>query len=232
MYFPYSFWSNPNLFQDLVAFYTFNDSSNPGKDSLNTYNLTENGAINTVVGKINNAANSNDDSSYLSISDTTKAFNFNTNKTYCFWIKIGNTATAHDFMAKFVSPEPHFLFQYSTIGNSLGIIFYDDAFGQLFSISTTAISQDVWYFVALTHNATTKIVSLALNNNPDTTFVFDYTGSNLSNPQNVFKLFEDTNGPQASRNATIDSFGIWNRVLNESELSFLYNNGNGVNQPF
>src|SRR5690349_12091137 len=118
MYFPYSFWTS-NLKKQLLAFWTFNNCSDIGKDNFNGFNLITHGNITCVNGKIGNAISSpDDDNAFVDVSDGNKYFNLTTDKTFTFWFK---TTTAiglggYLFGKNFNSPDSNYVVRYGSTG--------------------------------------------------------------------------------------------------------------------
>jgi len=92
-------------------------------------------------------------------------------------------------------------------------------------ISTAAVSAPLnnWHFVRLGRNATTNNIFLSNNNNiPITT---NQATQNISNSEFCIGDWQDNGRPA---NGLVDSVGRWDRILTETEYTFLYNLGRGV----
>jgi len=97
----------------------------------------------------------------------------------------------------------------------------------------TAPSQNVWHHIAVTYDGS------SVNNVP--TFYIDNASQSLASSQTPAgsRTTDDTNMYIGNRgdttrtfNGTIDEIGLWSRLLSSSEISQLYNGGNGLQYPF
>lgn len=89
----------------------------------------------------------------------------------------------------------------------------------------TAVPSGTWFFVAVTYNPSgSGSINILVNNVADTPFTI-YLGA--AGPQ-VVTLFS----ANATSQLSIDSFSAWSRVLSGTELTKLYNSGNGLDFPF
>jgi len=89
----------------------------------------------------------------------------------------------------------------------------------------TGLSQNTWYFFSAVHDLSAKTIALSI---AGTTITQTYTG----------ELKNTVNGFLGSRNAgsqpfdgTLDESAIWSRALTSTELTELYNSGDGFQYP-
>lgn len=235
MYFPYSFFiSQPvtSLTDQLLAFYTFNNCSDLGEDSLGNFDVTAiGGTISCIAGKNGNAARTDTLGCYMAVNDTNGDFDLNSDKTITFWFRVAD-ATCNTYL---VGKEPLFPnWNYATlVSNNQVAFFLSNTDLTDFSVfSEELISSNTWYFVVAKHELNTKTFSIQVNNG--TIFSNTYTGSTISTTTDSFRPVEFNNITTSCDpySLDIDSVGVWNRLLTSEEISILYNNGNSTNLPF
>ena len=224
MFFPYSFWHS-SLLRDLIAFYTFNDASNIGRDSLGKYHMSEfGGTMNSIVGKIGNAVENDTLESYMAVDDPNKVFNLTTDKTFAFWARVPSaTAVAYLVGKEIFGPNDYYTFY---IQDSAFRFTVTSDTNNILLEAGPVVSANTWYFFVGKHDLSTKTCYLQINNGtPDQD---TYSG----NPLDPVDEFKGVQWNIQGDVCHIDSLGIWNRILSDGELAILYNNGQGINRPF
>lgn len=218
--FPYSFWHNINLRRSLLAFWTFNDSGNIGLDSLGVFNASTVGSVSSVAGKIGNAIQNTASPGYLTVTDTNKVFNLNTDKTFVLWMKCTDV-NGYLFGKYFGITNPNFL------GSFAGDVFLFDVNTDgtdAQAVSNSVLTTNTWFFLVFKHIKASQTISVQVNNGA--IFTATYTGNLFDDAENLRLLEEGDDG------TFIDSFGIWSRLLTSEEITYLYNSGNGREYPF
>jgi hypothetical protein len=227
MFFPYSFWTSSNrLNEGLLAFWTFNNCSDLGHDDLTGHDLTIHGSLSCAGGKISNSLrNDSDISAYADFTDVEKKFNLTTDKTFAFWLKVDTALGGGGYFCGkwFNSPGDNYIIRYGSAGY---VVFTIDIGGTEYETAESGqiLSDDTWFFCVGKHTLSSKKISIQINNGAviETT----YTGTADDNDQNFRGLEEGSQG------SNIDALGIWNRLLTSTEITYLYNVGNGREYPF
>lgn len=230
MYFPYSFFAQgSSLSNHLLVYYKLDSNSN---DSLGNHNLSTVGSISYTTGKISNGLNINNDqnSNYLTVSNHSD-FLLNGNKTFTIWFKSdtnGNTGMLFT-KAGFSSLEYFLQFQ---IGTNISFAVYDGSLTSVTVTTTDSLSANTWYFCVAIFDATNQIISIQLNNSSKNSESIAGL-SNFDTNTNNFNLGGDQFYGTATSvdNTIIDECAIFNKVLTEPEISYLYNNGVGRTYP-
>lgn len=102
------------------------------------------------------------------------------------------------------------------------------------SVFDQELSINTWYFITITYNSVNNNYRLYVNANP----MNDVNNSDLATTANetgVYNigLVDLLDGGNADGfDGRFDESGIWGRVLSDSEIIELYNNGSGVEYPF
>ena len=204
-------FSNPpviDLLAGLQAFYKLSDTSD---SSGNGNTLTNNGDVTFSSGKIGDAAGF-DGQSYIESNLT----EINNDFTVSGWIK---PAQLGSYTAAFGINQytDGLLFRVGSCNDQLYV------FGTYATVGS--FSTDVWTHVVIAgSNGTAKVY---VNNVLATTVSYDPTLGFGATPNFIAGASRQNLG-QDPLNGQIDAVGIWNRALNEGEVSALYNSGNGL----
>jgi len=216
-------WTN-DLNVDLIAYYTLNLTSGVVFDSLGLNNGTNNGATRGVTGMINASFQFDGVADFVNLSDVYDplAGEF----TYAFWFNNTDRDSTREHL--FNKGDQ----QTGTGGivevrletdNKLEFRLFDGGF-DIFE-STDTIVQDRWYFVVARRNSTNGI-DVFMNN------TLQATGTSTKNVNPNFNMQLGAayqNGCCSTEFAgLIDEFAIWNRSLNDSEITDLWNDGAGI----
>ena len=188
------------------------DSSTAGHNGT-AYRNTED--VNTI-GKINGALNFNGTSDYVALSPTILGTG---SYTKAAWVKL-ESSTGVTFSHNILSGKPSQAFWAPNwYGNKLSAGHYYP-WDQV--QDSESLQFGVWYFVAVTYDATTQTLTLYKNGT-----VAD-TGSTTT-PQPLTELnigrYDDT---ATYFKGSIDNVMLFNRALTEGEIAALYNTGSGT----
>lgn len=231
-----------DLINGLVSFWKLGEAAtNSRVDSIGSNNLTETGgSVSSGTGKIGNAAVFAE-SSYLTIADNA-SLSITTSLTIIAWVKV-TAGAGLDF--------PGIISKWENTNQRSYMLMFDrnGAFGgaanrfvcgispdgtSASSIMASATSfgtptNDVWYFLQCFVDLDADIVGISVDNGTINTnsytssSVFDGTSNlrigNLGTADNTF-------------NGSIDAVGLWNRRLNSTEVTCLYNAGVGQEPTF
>jgi hypothetical protein len=213
----------------LVAYYDFEDASGNLLDNVGSNDLTEtDGTIASVAGKVGNARDfERADTEYFAAADA--AWNSITgNLTITAWI---NAETASGIFQGIVS-------KLTVAGDQVSYLLGINDLGEVtFEVSTdgtrtssavfeqvnsTPISASTWYFlvgrrregvnVGLSVNAGTEVTATLAGGIFDGTAAFEIGAYNVN---------------ASNFDGIIDEVGVWNRVLTDDEVDWLYNSGSG-----
>lgn len=220
---------------NFISYWKLEESSGIRYDARENHNLTDDGTTSNSLGVINNAAKFSPitEDNQLSAADHTD-FDIGTSEfAFSFWVWIDSTTTSNIAIRKgtFSSANRSYMlyglggtemrWRVSTTGsNDIDVISYN---------SSLTLTTGVWHHVVITrHGNVTSLyidgVSVAsaadsrnyFNSNQDITF-----GGNDN--------FDVFNGANTSRlDGYMDELGFWRRGLSSSEVSTLYNSGQGI----
>ncbi|HEB26660.1 MAG TPA: LamG domain-containing protein [Porticoccus sp.] len=207
---------------------------------------TDAGEINTdtinATGKINGALRFNGSSQYVKVSDHAD-FNITTTLSVCIWAQNDNAAiaTAEDFCSKynqFGDDREWFLF-IDTNEKVNGIISVDGTFTNVSHVVSDAAVTDttVWHFYAFTFDASGGAVSpiLYLDGSVVASTEIGTARASINNgtsPIVIASHYTNAGTPTTSGHwdGLIDNVMIFDRALTPSEITELWNNGNGTEE--
>lgn len=214
------------LKDDIISYWKLDESSGNADDAVSTHDLT-NANVTYNTGKINNGAVFNGSSAYFTASNNnwlpTTAF------TISLWFK---TSTSNADRDLFISDQSFTTYTIRILNG-----------GYLF-----------WRIIPL-NNATTGNASIQVNTNyADGNWkhlVATWDGSNMKLYLNASQVGSttamsttpvkfNTDDVEIGRypsgveyfNGSLDEVGIWSRALSSTEVTALYNSGNGLQYPF
>lgn len=219
----------PDLTTSLVSYYKLDESSGNADDAVSTNDLT-NANVTYGTGKINNGAISDSDTDRLYIADNaslsiTRALSIST------WVKFDSVPTSTNYAV--------LAGKYTGAGNQRSYQLYLYGDGNLYfdvsSNGSTASSTPyawtpttgVWYHVSATYTPSTSVI-IYINGTSVVTNTTSIPASIYDSTAEFHLLGDNTKGGRMTQ----DEVGIWSRALSSTEVSELYNSGNGKTYPF
>lgn len=201
------------LADGLLAYWKLDEESGPRTDSTGNGNdLSDNNGVGYDAGKIDNAA-SFGGSNYLQAA--TPILGINDDFTIAAWVKPNSTGSYLIAAASY--PD------YISFGISdAGLVHLTAGGGS--DISGDPVPIDDWSMIVARRLG--ESISVSVNAGAAT---FGMLGS-TSQPA-AFTVSSNS-GWEAFFQGLIDEVGVWNRALSDSEITQLYNNGNGLGYPF
>lgn len=220
------------LLTSLVAYFPLSDLN----DSVGGHTLTNSSPANITFtsGKNGSAATwANSVTHMLSASDATALRFGNANWTVSCWVNFTRVGTTNSdtVLAKsnlFVTREVII----SRFQNRLDAEIFNGTTTSIQQIQfSSAIPSNGWYFVCLRNVASTKTLTLVVNDSGKSATYTGTPGTGAS----VFSIgAQNVNGnaQTAMTGGQIDEVAKWNRALTDDEILLLYNGGTGTFGPF
>lgn len=221
------------LTDNLVAYWTLDESSGNRADSVGSSTLTDNNTVLAATGKQGNGADfERDNSEYLSCADNAAVSTGDVDVTWAFWFnsessgdrvllsKWNGSTNDREYIIEIDATDIYF--SVSASGTGTG--------AQVSSTSLANISTGTWYFVVCWHDATANTINMKVNNG--TTDSASWSGG-IRDGGGAFNIGARADGGGAPYfDGIIDEVGIWKRVLTSDEMTTLYNGGTGTTYPF
>lgn len=176
-----------------------------------------------VTGKINSGLSFND-----TVGDTYVNFGNNLNQTtnsfsISFWSKIDVTG-GYNILAKRSGGTGYIIY---AVGNNYYFLLNSGGSAQSLSPNLTT---GVYQNVVLVCNRTTNLITTYLNGSPGTPVDCSGIGS-ITNAGNLI-IGADSNTTSSPFKGSLDEPCFWSKALTQTEITQLYNNGNGFQYPF
>jgi len=219
-----------NLNDDLVSYYKMDDDLATTNiiDSLGLNNGTLDGGDNTddlsTNGIINLSLNFNGIDDYV---DTGFAPSYS-NNTWTLWY---NGTTSATRLMSSLSTDPRQSSQLDISVNAEGFLqisVFDDVSSKFLAATTGTINDNTWHFIALTIES-----DVYARGYVDGVEIVNFSIDTITpaNTQDLW-LMRYPRFDTTYANGTLDEVGVWNRTLSQSEITELWNGGNGLTYPF
>jgi RHS repeat-associated protein/uncharacterized repeat protein (TIGR01451 family) len=203
----------------LVSWWSLDETGGVREDSHGTNDLTDNNTVGSTAGKQSNAANfvaANSES--LSIPDNPSLSLNGTNFTIAGWVKFSTLGTAQSFISK-LGPGAEYQV-YKSVNDKIVLMVFSSSGTSTAVASTETVTANTWYFVVAQYDGTSLKLSLNAGN-----FASIPHSSGVADGTNLFRL--GAHGSGAYTNGMLDEVAVYKRILTQSEITWLYNNGNG-----
>lgn len=217
-------WTS-DLNSNIISYYKLDN--NNMNDSLNTYNLgTNNGTINTT-GKILDARYFNKSKAQY-IEYPIPAFQNNSNFSVSLWLN-ASRVDAGTILSSGKGPGAFTFVLYLSGAGTLNYYTQKNAIGETIIISAGDVDVNVYSHIVLTYQSN-KTMELWVNGVRVGTATATSTTSTLGSAGFLFGGYYNAGGIDltGTYNGTMDEIGVWNRTLNGSQISNLYNSGVGI----
>ena len=201
-------------------------------DALGTNNGTAQGGLTYGLGKVGTAFQFNGSNSLVSLP--TNSMKFTGDFSYSFWVNLAS-----------LGGYPTLISNYRNAGGDYGYIIRMNPSGKLefwgFATSTnsfamaslTTFNTNTWYHVSVTKSASSvKIyVNGVLNITNSVGVPITYFSTMYPSIGALYNWNGSSSADFVSNGSKIDAIGIWNKELSASEVTELYNSGNGKQYP-
>lgn len=216
----------------LVAFWKLDEAAGATRvdSGPNNLDLTDFNTVGQVAGIISSAADFNGSNTYLERNNEA-ALQFNAGSwTISFWakyLKANNTGTV-GFISKDAGGSRAFHIQRNVTSKDIEVMLNG---GTLHNVIADAdIPDDTWHHIVIVKDTVLNTVTGWINNVEKSTVSIpagDITGGASFVIGGI-----NFSGPGEILDGAIDEVGIWNRLLNSTEIGNLYNSGAGITHPF
>lgn len=223
------------LTDGLISYYNFDEASGDLIDQASTYDGTVVGADYEATGIINYAYDFElgDAGDYI---QTGLPILTDADFSISVWVKIESYSGIDRIINWRNSGNDNSIIELST---SVDKVFFrlrgNDNSGLTTLYTSTTLNTGTWYHIVATFDQSTGEQKVYLNATTPTSV--NYTGGAIT--FNKAAIGGDWNLPSTTEfpngcwyDGLVDELGIWNRILDSTEVSELWNNGNGLTYPF
>ena len=219
-----------------TGIYAAYNAENNANDALLVNNGTAQGGLTYGVGKVGTAFQFNGSNAYVQLGDVMDVGT--SSWSYSMWFNVSTTNNSMLFSKVKNGPSAGRIWA----GTNLNKVYFAfETTGGNIAIETTSnISINTWYHVTFVLDRNDKL-KMYLNGTLSSVNVFLGTNNlipyslvdfNTNHPFRIGAFTDiDNTTPIALFNGKIDAFNIYNRVLTQSEITELYNSGNGKQYP-
>jgi hypothetical protein len=210
------------LIDDLIPYWNFDETNGTVLvDQNSVYNGTNNGATVGETGILDKAYDFEDtESDYVSVGNFQNFVNFK-NGSFSIWVNIESYSSFAFVFEHFnIADNDRFYVGATSTGNGLNFALGNSG------TATYATSTGAWHHIVGTWNGTSA--KFYIDGVLKETKTYTY-----GNPTtNGFDIGRAESTTDRYFDGLIDEFGIWNRTMNQSEITELYNSGNALAYPF
>ena len=216
-----------------TSVYAVYNAENNANDALNTYNGTPQGGLTYGVGKVGTAFQFNGTTAYVSLPNN--MFNTLTGDfTISVWANLTSLSSIQSILSSYYNAGGYYGFGlYAGYpSNNLRLSIYT-AGTTLYVDTPITGSENTWKNYVITHKSGTNykvyvngVLTTTTNSITNPRFyttMKNSTGAELDN-SGVASLF-------LSNGSKLDAVNVWNKELTASEITELYNSGNGKQYP-
>ena len=211
----------------LEAYYKFDEGSGNAIDAVNSNDFTEAGTVSSQTGIINGARGAFDGSNRFTGS-TGYAIDEATDFSNNFWVYSDTFPTGgnEDRIIGINEGVGYMFYNVRFDGTSGGFRYCIGVFGGSSNCRypSWSVPEDEWIMVTVTYDAGGNSVKFYING------VLNDTTTNPASSTASSNYYLGSSG--GSNDLWIDEIGFWNRVLNQTEITSLYNGGDppGLNE--
>lgn len=214
------------LIDNLIAYWSLDEVSGGRADSHGGNDLTDNNFTGSATGKINNAADLEQMSQhYLSIADSATIGTGDIDCSFSIWVKPESLVGFPMILSKGseVGTDREYALYVDT-SDSNRLVWQYGTFGAGHVLtSVTGLTVGVWYHIVVGYDSVNNLQFMYINGVAETPISNTEATIHGTDPLQV--------GAGTSQglywDGLIDEVGFWKRVLTSSEVTELYNNGNG-----
>lgn len=221
-----------SILDGLVEYWRLDEGSGSAIGALNGYNLIEtSGTIAAAAGKVLGARNIAAVDSEAFVAADAPWNSITGDMTLCCWVKLTSlpSGVGRVIIAKFaaVGEQRSFFLQCQVTSNRFVFSGYAD--GTVASIHSATASNfgaavvDTWYFISARHINGSRL-EISVNGGPFNVSPTHTGGIFDSTAELAIGAFPNLAQPW---DGLIDEVGLWNRVLTNAEIEWLYNSGVG-----
>lgn len=225
------------LSDNLVAYWKLDESSGDASDSVGSKTLTNNNSVAYSTGKINNGADFGSSNTNKYLSATALSFMSGLGGgaiSVSLWVKIQTAPSLNTQATIFTaikstnvsSTDFGIQFAYHDVSGTKKVYLWSPRTG-LGADVTQTLTVGTWYHIALSSNGSTW--TLYLNGSSIASGSVG-AGNNIGTQD--FMRCGAYSASTEFLSGNVDEIGIWSRGISSTEVTQLYNSGNGNQYPF
>lgn len=223
----------------LVAYWPFEEDASSGDVTAGDWtgrgnNLSSNNSVPSVTGKIGSGRGfTATNSEFLAAGGNNVDLRFADGRdwTLAGWIWVPTWTVGMIWAGRDNSSNREILFDLrASSGNNLGLFFNPGGAASTTLIVGSSMATSTWHFVAWTYTSATRTLSGRVNNGVGANLGSAvHPAATLATSVNPLRLgCRPWPGAESFLTGQLDEVAKWDRVLSQSELDTLWNNGTGI----
>ena len=214
------------LLTGLQVYYKLEDETD---SSGNALTLTNTNGVTFTAGKVNNAATFvHPPNENLTHVDATQYQMGTSDWSICAWFKTNGAITANQLVV--YGQVGSVSYDVRLSGANI-LVAANDGTNSAFKSNNTTVNDSAWHLVIATFNRAGNISVYIDNGAAQTASMTAVTGSIVDINGRGFMIGQNNIFGEWWE-GQIDEVGMWNRVITSTEISTLWNSGNGTTYPF
>jgi len=216
-----------NLLTGLVSYWKMDEASGNAIDAHGTNDLTDNNTVGTLTGKIGDCRDFSGTNEYFSHADNADLSVDGTSFSFAFWVNLDSVTGLRALISKRDEAGTGEFVIYANAGgggNAPQFFNYTSGFNGVIASTFGALSTGTWYLLACVADDAAKELRISVN--AGTQNVASYTGS-VGATTHTFRIGVEQS-EVADVDGKIDETGFWKRALSTSDITAIYNSGNGL----
>lgn len=214
-----------------TAYWKLDEVDGSRVDEKALAHLDMSGTVASITGKIRKAAVCSPGlNGYLSTADQTAIRTGPQDWSFCCWVKLSDKPTVAGIASKDTGTATQREWQlvYDQVSDRFKFSIYYASGASTVSVSANTFggpSLDTWYFIVIRHTASSKTLSISVNNGTEDTNTYVGTANAGSAPMYIGNTYAAVS---QVFDGAIDEAGLWiGYVLTANEVTSLYNSGDG-----
>lgn len=218
---------NSSLATDLVSYWELEEASGTRVDSHGTADLTDYNTVGQVTGIQGDAADFNAAASEnLRVTDS--SLNVQSDFSISFWASADDTSVFRRMMTAYGGSNSGRIEIFNPGDNSFRALYYDASGNRTYKYATSMFpATGTLYHFVVAVDVSAATIDFYRNGTQLTTLNVNSNASSLGSNGGVFAIGSWVDGTQ-SWNGALDEFGFWGRYISGSDVTALYNSGDGI----
>jgi hypothetical protein len=217
------------LLSSLVAYWKLEEASGTRVDTVQGLNLTDNGTVSQVAGKVNFASGFNGSTQWLSRTDSTGsplAGGNTKNFTYSLWLKTTMTTQAGILCRGAYSGQDHVLDFDGTGKPRFAMTNY------LATVTgPSTIGDGLWHNIIFWYDLTANRLKMRIDNGSTLTSAVGLASQQLTTVFHIGR-YGSSDPTTIFFNGSVDEVGRWDRLFTTEDFNLIWNGGAGRTYPF
>jgi len=223
-----------SLLTNLVSWWSLDEVSGTRIDAHGSNDLTDNNTVTQATGKVGDAGQfTRTNSEWLSKTAPHGLEGNNRDISVAFWIYLDSIGTSHQIPiavggSSGTASTLDYIFQIQTDSFMYFYIGQGGTFKAIKATTFGTLSINTWYFVIGTYDEAANIGSISINDGT----VDQTTGiTTINNTGNDFYIGRWAHSGGRYVNGRVDEVAFWNKIIDATEITALYNSGSGITYP-